>query len=257
MGDLILALIGASFFAFYIGLLVSAFIFIPYFTTLYLGGAPYTVVVNNWLFFLMVFAVLVFLKVYSYKTSKNFSVRTLFKLSLVAVIVAMFLYVLKFDAVVYSVIGAINHYFGAEKNVFVELAQNARYNEVVGNHWVYNTLITLIDKIIEFAKWSFGLVLGIDNTCFSPTVETLNILKIVQTVFEYIIFGAFSILVTLVFAVLLLIGLVIGVYTPYIVGVALADVFNVLVYKHRFKTEYRPTLSRLKPFSLFWRTKKK
>lgn len=115
MGDLILALIGASFFAFYIGLLVSAFIFIPYFTTLYLGGAPYTVVVNNWLFFLMVFAVLVFLKVYSYKTSKNFSVRTLFKLSLVAVIVAVFLYVLNFDAVVYSVIGAINHYFGAEK----------------------------------------------------------------------------------------------------------------------------------------------
>lgn len=110
---------------------------------------------------------------------------------------AVFLYVFKFDAVVCSVIGAINHYLGAEENVFVELAQNARYNEVVGNHWVYNTLITLIDKIIEFTKWSFGLVLGIDNACFSPTVETLNILKIVQTVFEYIIFGVFSILGTL------------------------------------------------------------
>lgn len=237
--------LGILFFRlFCMSLAVIAAIFVPYFAVIYLDGFVGTIVANNWVFFLLLFVVLLFLKIISYKISKNFVVRTLFKTIIVTGIAYFFLFVLKFDAVVYSIIGAIAHYFGAEENAFVELAQNARYYEVVENHWFYNLFITFTDKIIEFAKWSFGNVLALDNSCFSVTAETLDIFKIIYTVLAYIVLGGFSVLGTALFAVLLLAGTAVGVYFPYGVGFGLTNLCNKLIYKYRFREEYQSFISR-------------
>ena len=251
--DAMFDLIGGIIFTwgsvmFYCGIfavVVTTILFTPYFATLYLDNFTGTVMANNWIFFLLVFALLVFLKVFKYKTSNNFFVRTLFKFSLVSAVVYVFLYVFKFDAVIYSIIGAMDHYSTGSENVFVELAKNARFTEVTNGHWLYNILIAAIDKIIEFFKWSFGNVLAIDNSCFSATAETLDIFKIIYTFFSYIVLGGFSILGTLLFAALLLAGLGVGVYIPYSAGFGLTNLINKLIYKYRFKREYESTISKV------------
>lgn len=232
---------------FYCGIfavIVTTILFTPYFATLYLDNFTGTIVANNWIFFLLIFALLVFLKLFKYKTSNNFFVRTLFKFYLVSAVVYVFLYVFKFDAVIYSIIGAMDHYLTGSENVFVELARDARLAEVTNGHWIYNTLIAAVDKIIEFFKWSFGNVLAIDNSCFSATAETLNILKIIYTIFSYIVLGGFSILGTLLFSALLLAALALGVYIPYSAGFGVTNLINKLNYKYRFKKEYESTISK-------------
>lgn len=232
---------------FYCGIfavVVTTILFTPYFATLYLDNFTRTVVVNNWGFFFLLVALIVFLKLFKYKTSNNFFVRTLFKFFIVSSVVYVFLYVFKFDAVIYSITGAMDHYFPGNENVFVELSKDARFAEVINGNWIYNTLIAAIDKITEFAKWSFGNVLAIDNSCFSANAETFDIFKIIYTFFSYIILGGFSIIGMLLFAVLLLAGLALGVYIPYGAGFGLTNLINKLTYKYRFKKEYESTISK-------------
>lgn len=236
--------------------IVTTILFAPYFATLYLDNFTGTIVANNWIFFLLLFAILVFLKLFKYKTSNNFFVRTLFKFYTVSAVVYVFLYVLKFDAVIYSIIGAMDHYFTDSENVFVELAMDARLAEITNGHWIYNTLIAAVDKIIEFFIWSFGNLLAIDNNCFSPTAETLDIFKIIYTFFSYIVLGGFSILGTLLFAVILLAGLAIGVYIPYSAGFGLTNLINKLIYKYKFKREYKSTISKFL-VKTHWKKQKK
>ena len=238
------SLIGILVRCYLFAICVTTVIFVPYFAALYLNRFTGTIVANNLIFFLLIFALLAFLKFFSFKTSNNFLVRTLFKAFTVTGIVSVFLFVLNFDSVIYSITGAIAHYFSGEENVFVELSQNTRYFEVVENHWFYNTLVSFIDKIIEFAKWSFGNVLALDNSCFSASAETLDIFKIIYTIFAYIILGGFSVLGTTLFAILLSAGVAVGVYIPYSVGFGLTNLCNKLIYKYRFQKSYQSFISK-------------
>jgi len=227
---------------------VATVIFVPFFATLYLDNFVKTIVFNNWIFFLLLFALLLFLKLFKYNTAKNFLVRTFFKLFMVTSIVYVFLFVLKFDSVIYSALAAIPHYFGNAENVFVEIAQGSRFNEIMNGHWFFDTLISLIDKIVEFAKWSFGNVLAIDNSCFSVTAESLDILKIIYTIFAYIFVGGFSILGTFIFSALLFAVLAFGAYLPYSVAFGLTNLCNKAINKYRFNKEYQSTFSKINPF---------
>ena len=227
---------------------IATVIFVPFFATLYLDDFVRTIVLNNWMFFLLLFALLLLLKLFKYSISKNFLVRTFFKLFIVTSIVYVFLFVFGFDSVIYSALAAVRHYFGDTENIFIEIAQGSRLNEIMNSHWLFDTLIVLIDKIVEFAKWSFGNVLAIDNSCFNVTAESLDILKIIYTIFAYIFVGGFSVLGTRIFSVLFFAVMAFGVYFPYSVAFGLTNLCNKAINKYRFNTAYQSTISNINPF---------
>lgn len=214
---------------------LGAILVAPFVTLFLLEGFVETVVHNNWLFFLLVGGLLVFLKLISFKTSRNLFVRFLFNTYIVMAVLYLTLYVLHFDAAIYSFARVIGNYVGdAHDNALLTIFQSDKYYALTEGNWFYETIKVSVEKIIDFVMWSFGNVIAIDNSCFSVPAAEINIFAVLKTCIFYVGLGGFAILGSLLFIVILLVVAILSVALPYCLAFIAILVVNAIINKLRF-----------------------
>ena len=247
LADGVLGFLRIYLFSLFVAIYVVTIVFAPVYTVPFLKPFVETIVFNNWLFFLILVIILVALKLFKYKTAKNFIVSFLYNLLIIVTVLYVSLYVFHFDTTIYSIIRVIKNHIGTLDGTMIEVFNKTDYIKATDGNWLYSLQNNLVDKLLEFVKWSFGNVAQIDKSCFHAEASSINILQIIWTCLKFVGIGGFAVIGTILFGLFVLICGVVPAAIPWIVALFIVWITNKLIFEKRYGKDYNSIL-----FKFLW-----
>ena len=188
-----------------------------------------TIVVNNLLVFFVLTIALIICKCIPKLANISF-VRILFDVYVVAFVLFIFFYVLKFDGVFYSVIRLFGNLYSEDSNIYFLEIFGKEFFEITNGHWFYDFLNGSTNLVTGWIDFFISKIKNIGNNPLNTAIDKVDILLVLKAIGVYVINGLPLILIVLIGEVLLLVTILLSVIVPYLFALGVMILLNKLFY---------------------------
>lgn len=225
--------------SFIVAIKVTAFILLPFIFSCFLQPFVKTWFVNNLIFFIGGFIILLILKLINYRISNNFLIKFLFNTYISLFLIYILFYVFNLSNVEYAILKIIDNAHGLP-DIMPMFKMSPQFNDFSTNNTCYTIVSTMLEKLTSFIKWNYNNVVGIDSSCFHVAAANINFISIIITCFKYLFVFLFAVLSSAGFAILLL-GIVgATIYIPLILSFFMAWLVTFAINKLRYHKSTKP-----------------
>lgn len=222
-------IIGAYLKIVIFAIVVIALIIAPFLIMLHLDSFVDTVIKNNILFFSLFGVLLIVVKLFTKKLSKNFFIRLFFAFYIIIAVLYISLYILHLDSFVYSIARALMESPISKDGDTAEMIRpffkDVNMSERTEG-WLYPTIITIKQKFSDFVYWAFKEVGEIDKSSFKTPLSQINIIKALKSIGLLIVIGGFAVVSAVIGWLLLFVLVIFLLALPYILAFLVLALVN-------------------------------
>lgn len=203
----------------------------PFITLFVLDDFVEVFVANNALVFSALCVLITVLK-FIRKTAASWIVRFLFDAYLLFTVVYIMLYVLHFSDPVYAVFRTIDNYLPENANIsFAMLIGEEKLKAATEGSWFYSMVDSCVNWGMDAIMSMAEKARNIDSSCFQNVGLDMNILEMLKTIGQYLLYGGGVALGMVLGVVAAIVMYVLLLVLPYVAAFLLMIMLNKFIYR--------------------------